>query len=48
MVNQVSSVRFENKSLRKSLHNETKFNKCEFRAKVCQFINLINNCVEDS
>ena len=29
MVNQVSSVWFDNKLLRKSLHNETNFNKIE-------------------
>ena len=38
MVNQVSSVRFDNKLLRKSLHNEINFNKCEFREKFCEFI----------
>ena len=31
MVNQVSSVRFNNKLLRKSLYNEINFNKCELR-----------------
>ena len=31
MVNQVSSVRFDNKLLRKSLYNEINFNKCELR-----------------
>ena len=29
MVNQVSSVRFDNKLLPKSLQNEINFNKCE-------------------
>ena len=48
MVNQVSSVRFDNKLLRKSLHNEINFNKCEFREKFCEFISLIINSVEDS
>ena len=47
MVNQVSSAWFVNKFWRKSLHNETNFNKCEFREKFCEFINLINNSVED-
>ena len=32
-VNQVSSAWFDNKSVRKSLHNETNFNKCEFTEK---------------
>ena len=32
-VNQLSSVRFDNKLLRKSLHNETNFNICEFTGK---------------
>ena len=32
IVNQVSSVWFDNKLLRKSLHNEKNFNKCEFTA----------------
>ena len=47
MVNQVSSVWFDNKSLRKSLHNETNFNKCrrEFTEKFSEFINLIINSV---
>ena len=31
MVNQVSSVRFDNKLLRKSLYNEINFDKCELR-----------------
>ena len=48
MVNQVSSAWFDNKLLRKSLRNETNFKKCEFREKLCEFINLINNSVEDS
>ena len=48
MVNQVSSVRFDNKLLRKSLHNEINFNKCEFREKFCEFISLIINSVQDS
>ena len=30
IVNQVSSAWCDNKLLRKSLHNETNFNKCEF------------------
>ena len=30
IVNQVSSAWFDNKLLRKSLHNEKNFNKCEF------------------
>ena len=29
-VNQVSSAWFDNKLVRKSLHNETNFDKCEF------------------
>ena len=40
-VNQVSSAWFDNKLVRKSLHNETNFKKCEF----CEFINLIINSV---
>ena len=32
IVNQVSSVWFDNKLWRKSLHNEKNFNKCEFTA----------------
>ena len=48
MVNQMSSVWFDNNLLRKSLHNDTNFNKCEFREKFCEFNNLINNSVEDS
>ena len=48
MVNQMPSVWFDNKLLRKSLHNETNFSKCEFREKFCKFNNLINNSVEDS
>ena len=44
-VNQVSSAWFDNKLLRKSLHNETNFNKCEFTEKFCEFINLIINSV---
>ena len=39
MVNQVSSVGFDNKSL----HNETNFNKFKFTEKFCEFINLIIN-----
>ena len=31
MVNQVSSVRFDNKLLRNSLYYEINFNKCELR-----------------
>ena len=30
---QVSSASFDNKLIRKSLHNETNFNKCEFTGK---------------
>ena len=45
---QVSSVRFHNKLLRKSFHNETNFNKCEFTEKFLEFINLIINSVQDS
>ena len=48
MVTQVSSVWFDDKFLRKSLHNEANFNKCEFREKFCEFINSFNNSVEDS
>ena len=49
IVNQVSSVWFDNKLLRKSLLlNETNFNKCEFTEKFCEFINLITNSVQDS
>ena len=40
-VNQVSSAWFDNKLVRKSLHNETNFNKCEFTKKFCEFINLV-------
>ena len=43
MVNEVSSVWFDNKLLLKSLHNEMNFNKCEFREKLCEFISLIIN-----
>ena len=48
MVNQVSSVWFDNKLLRKSfiMTNETNLNKSEFREKFCEFINLINNSVD--
>ena len=45
IVNQVSSARVDNKLLRKLLHNETNFNKCEFTEKFCEFINLIINSV---
>ena len=45
-VNQVSSAWFDNKLVRKSLHNETNFNKCEFTEKLCEFINLIINSVK--
>ena len=45
VVNQVSSAWLDNKLLRKSLHNETNFNKCEFTEKFCEFINLIINSV---
>ena len=48
MVNQVSSVWFDDKLVRKSLHNETNFNKCEFTEKFCEFIDLIINSVQDS
>ena len=48
MVNQVSSVWFDNRLLRKSLYNETNFNKCELREKFCEFINLSINSVQDS
>ena len=49
MVNQVSSLWFVNKLERKSLHNETDFNKYEFTEKFCEFINsLIINSVQDS
>ena len=43
MVNQVSSAWFDNKLLRKSYHNETNFNKCEFTEKFCEFISLLLN-----
>ena len=46
-VNQVSSVWFDNELLRKSLHNETNFSKCEFTEKFCEFFNLIFNSVRD-
>ena len=46
---QVSSVRFDKKKfLRKSFHNETNLNKCEFTEKFLEFINLIINSVQDS
>ena len=45
IVNQVSSALFDNKLVRKSLHNKTNFNKCEFTEKLCEFINLIINSV---
>ena len=48
MVNQVSSVRFDNKLLRKSFQNETNFNKCEFTEKFLEFVNIIINSVQDS
>ena len=46
-INQVSSAWCDNKLIlvRKSLHNETNFNKCEFTEKFCEFINLIINSV---
>ena len=48
MANQVSSVWFDNKLLiRKSLHNEMNFNKCEFTEKFYDFINVIINSVQD-
>ena len=40
-LNQVLSVWFDNKLLRKSSHNETNFHKREFTEKFCEFINLI-------
>ena len=46
IVNQVSSVWFDNKLLRKSLRDETNFTKCEFTEKFCEFINLITNSVQ--
>ena len=46
-VNQVSSVWFDNELLRKLLHNETNFGKCEFTEKFCEFFNLIFNSVRD-
>ena len=48
MVNQVSSVRFDNKLLLKSFHNETNFNKCEFTERFLEFVNIIINSVQDS
>ena len=45
IVNQVSSASFDNKLVRKSLHNESNFKKCEFTEKFCEFINLIINSV---
>ena len=48
IVNQVSSVRFDNKLLRKSLHNEINFNKCELGEKFCEFVSLIITSVQDS
>ena len=44
-VNQVSSAWFDIKLVRKSLHDVTNFNKCEFKEKFCDFINLIINSV---
>ena len=44
-VNQMSLAWFDNKLARKSLHNETNFNKCEFTGKFCELINLIINSV---
>ena len=43
-----SLSKINNKLLRKSLHNKTNFNKCEFTEKFCEFINLIINSVQDS
>ena len=43
--NQVSSACFDNKLVRKSLRNETNFNKGEFTEKFYEFINLIINSV---
>ena len=34
-----------NKLVRKSLHNERNFNKCEFTEKFCEFTNLNINSV---
>ena len=48
MVNQVSSAWFDEKLLRKLLHNETYFNKSEFTEKFCKFIDFIINSVQDS
>ena len=39
-VNQVSSAWFDNKLERKSLHNQTNFNKCEFTEKFREFITV--------
>ena len=36
-----------NSVLRKSLHNETNFSRCEFTEKFCEFFNLIFNSVRD-
>ena len=47
MVNQVSSVWFDNELLRKSLQNETNCSKCEFTEKFYEFFNLIFNSVQD-
>ena len=44
-VSQVSSAWFDNKLVRKSLYNETNFNKCEFTKQFWEFINLIINSV---
>ena len=42
-VNQISSAWFDDKLVRKSLHNETNFNRREFTGKFCEFIDLIIN-----
>ena len=44
-VNQVSSAWLDNNLVRKSVHNKTNFNKCEFTEKFCEFINLVINSV---
>ena len=40
IVNQESSAWFDNKLLRKLLHNEINFNKCEFTEKFCEMQNV--------
>ena len=44
-INQVSSAWFDNKLVRKSLHNETNFNKCEFTENSVNSSILIINSV---